>query len=151
MLSQLQKEDTAMPDGCANTHIADRNWLPLTPLTGSLVKRANMTGFDDEHARMTGLPIGTGVTKCHDNEGNWVMLRATTAIFNSKSNLTLLSNYQMREAGLIVDDITKRHLKDLTSHGTHCMHDPNSGHTIPFITKSGLPAFRVHKPTMNEH
>ena len=72
------------------------------------------------------------------------------SFFNSKSNLTLLSNYQMREAGLLVDDITKMHLKDLTGYGTHCMHNPNSVHTIPFITKSGLPAFRVCKPTMNE-
>ena len=56
----------------------------------------------------------------------------------------------MRESGLIVDDVTKRHLKDPNQHGTHQLHCVKTGTTIPFTTKAGLPTFKMSKPTMNE-
>ena len=57
----------------------------------------------------------------------------------------------MREAGLIVDDATKHHFKDKDGgDGTHCLHCPRTGITIPFSTKAGLPTFQVTKPSMSE-
>ena len=59
MMTQKEREHDAMADGCANSHIGNLNdWLPLTPLVGLLVKHANVTGFDTEHARKNNLPIG---------------------------------------------------------------------------------------------
>ena len=152
MMNQQEREHDAMADGCANSHIGNLNdWLPLTPLVGPLVKHANVTGFDTEHARKNNLPIGVGATKTLDQNQQPVLLRATHITFNESSTMTLLSNCQMRESGLIVDDVTKRHLKDPNQHGTHQLHCVKTGTTIPFTTKAGLPTFKMSKPTMNEH
>ena len=52
--------------------------------------------------------------------------------------------------GIIVDDVSKRHLKDPSSKGTHSIHFPN-GHVIDLQTRGALSTFKVSKPTMEEY
>ena len=79
------------------------------------------------------------------------MVRAKHLIFNATSPHTLLSTYQMRELGVIVDDVSKRHLKDANTKGTHSISFPRQGHTISLTTKGALPTFPVTKPTLAEY
>ena len=72
-------------------------------------------------------------------------------IYNETSTHTLLSTYQMQEMGIIVDDVSKHHLKDEGTHGTHSMKFPGSEHALDLETRGALPTFRVMKPTMEEY
>ena len=40
-------------------------------------------------------------------------------VINASSHHTLLNPYQMRELGMIVDDVSKRYLKSANEYGTH--------------------------------
>ena len=143
--------DLCIPDGGADSHVGGRTWLPLTPLSGPLVKFANVTGFDEHSAKKFGLPIITGVTKTVNEKGDTILLRAKHLIYNATSPHSLLSTYQMRELGIVVDDVTKRHPKDLTTHGTHSITFPKANHVIELATKGALSTFDVEKPTMQEY
>ena len=138
-------------DSGADSHVGGSSWLPLTALSGPLVKFANVIGFDHKSNKKLGLPIVTAVTKNVNNEGETIFLRAKHLIYNASSHHTLLSTYQMRELGIIVDDIPKRHLRDTSTYGTHSITFPKSRHVIPLSTKSAIPSFTVTKPTLSEY
>ena len=146
-----QTQDLCIPDGGADSHVGGKTWLLLTPLSGPTVKFANVTGFDEEAAKKYGLPIVTAVTKTVNSEGTEIMLRAKHLIFNASSPHTLLSTYQMRELGIIVDDVSKRHLKDGGTMGSHSISFPTSGHIIDLTIKGALSTFPVSKPTVYEY
>ena len=111
--------DLCIVDTGADSHVGGRYWLPLTPLSGPLVQFSTVTGFDGGAGKKHDLPIVEAVTKVTLNNGTSTLLRAKHLIFNEKSPHTLLSTYQMRELGMVVDDVHTRHLKDLGSFGTH--------------------------------
>ena len=117
-------QDLCIPDGGADSHVGGRTWLPLSPLSGPNVKFANVTGFDEEAAKKFGLPIIAAVLNTVNTEGKEILVRAKHLIFNASSPHTLLSTYQIRELGVIVDDVSKRHLKDEDTNGTHSISFP---------------------------
>ena len=143
--------DLCITDGGADSHVGGRTWLPLTPLSGPTVKFANVTGFDEESAKKFGLPIVQAVIKATSTDGQTIMLRAKHLIYNASCPHTLLSTYQMRELGLIVDDVSKRHLKDAVSNGTHSITFPQSDKSIDLTTRAALSTFSVSKPTLQEY
>jgi hypothetical protein len=151
MLVNYTQDDLCIPDGGADSHVGGRTWLPLTPLSGPNVKFANVTGFDEESARKFNLPIVAAVLKTVNEEGKEIFLRAKHLIFNATSAHTLLSTYQMRERGIIVDDVSRRHLKDETTNGTHTITFPSEGHVINLTTRGALSTFSVSKPTLSEY
>ena len=118
-------------------------------LSGPNVKFANVTGFDEEAAKKFGLPIVAAVLKTVNTEGKEIMMRAKHLIFNATSPHTLLSTYQMRELGIIVDDVSKLHLKDRDNNGTHTISFPIQGHSINLTTKGALSTFPVTNPTLS--
>ena len=115
------------------------------------IQFANVTGFDEEAAKKFGLPIVSAVLKTVNTEGKEIMIRANHLIFNATSPHTLLSTYQMRELGVIVDDVSKRHLKDKDTNGTHSISFPSQGHSINLTTRGALSTFHVTKPTLSEY
>lgn len=100
-------EDLCIPDVGADSHVRGRTWLPLCGLTGPKTKYANVTGFDENLAKKSGLPIISAVTKTINPKGEEIFLRAKHLIYNHTSKHTLLSTYHMREIGHIVDDVSK--------------------------------------------
>jgi len=143
-------DDLSIPDGGADSHVVGKAWLLLTPLSGPGVKYANVVGFDEQSAKKFGLPIVSSVTKATTTTGKTIFLRALHSIYNGTSPHTLLSNYHMREVGLIVDDVSKRHLKDANTYGSHSIQTPQ-GHVIELRTRGALPTFNVSKPTIEEY
>ena len=100
-------QDLCIPDGGADFNVGGKTWLPLTPLSGPNVKFENVTGFDEEAAKKFGLTILTAVLKTINTDGKEIMMRAKHLIFNATSTHNLMSTYQMRELGVIVDDVSK--------------------------------------------
>jgi len=143
-------QDLSVADSGADSHVVGKAWLILTPTSGPGVRYANVIGFDEHSAKKFGLPIVSSVTKAITSTGKTVFLRALHSIYNATSPHTLLSNFEMREVGLIVDAVTKRHLKDSNTYGTHSIQTP-SGHVIDLKTRGALPTFDVSKPTLEEY
>ena len=130
MLPHVETEALGVPDGGADSVIGGPVWLVLTPLSGPLVKFANVIGFDAAAAKKTGLPITAGATKAVAASGKVLMLRAKHMICNPTSPHTSLSTHQMRQAGVIVDDAAKHHKKDEFNNGTQAMHFPEKGERL---------------------
>ena len=124
--------------------------MPLTPLSGPTVQFANVVGFDEQSAKKCGLPIISGVVKVVNSNGKSIFMRAKHLIYNAPSPHTLFSNYHMRELGIIMDDVSKRHLRDVETHGTHSIKFSN-GHVIDLKTRCALPTFSVSKRTLEEY
>ena len=61
--------DTCIVDSGADSHVGGNAWLPLTPISGPLVKTANVIGFDESSTCKTGLPIIAAVTKVETEHG----------------------------------------------------------------------------------
>ena len=74
--------DLCIIDGGADSHIGGRTWLPLTPLSGPLVKYANVIGFDEKSAKKLGLPIIQAVTKVILPNRERMLLHAKQLIYN---------------------------------------------------------------------
>ena len=149
MLSHV-KEQICIPDGGADSHVGGMSWLPLTPTSGPLVKFANVIGFDSESARKSGLPIVAAITKVQTTDGTEIILRAKHLVYNGSSPHTLLSTFQMRETGAIVDDVSKRHHKDAVQKGTHSIRFPQ-GHVIELKHRAVLSTFESSLPTLEEY
>ena len=151
MLAHVEAKALGVPDGGADSVIGGPVWLVHTPLSGPLVKFANAISFDATVAKKTGLPIIAGAAKAVAASGKVLMLRAKHMICNPTSPHTLLSTHQMRQAGVIVDDVAKHHRKDEHTLGTQAMHFPEKGEKIDFHLKAALFTFELQKPTMEEH
>jgi hypothetical protein len=67
-------------------------------------------GFNEFVARKTGLPIVTGITKVTlpDRKG-CILLQSHESVYNKGSQTTLLSEFQLRDRGCIVDNAFKGH------------------------------------------
>jgi len=141
--------DLCITDGGADSHVGGKAWLPLTPLSGPTVKFANVIGFDEQAARKNNLPIIAAVTLAETKDGKTIMLRAKHLIYNSPSNHTLLANFQMRQLGIIVDDVHENHWKSPGEKGTHSIMFPD--HTIGLTTRNALSTFKISKPTMDQY
>ena len=97
-------------DGGADTHVLGVSWLKLftanknTPLV-------DVIGFDNQTGRKNNLPISPHATKTTDMNGREIILVVAHGVGNPSSKHTLLCSYQMREMGIIVDDVHTRHVK----------------------------------------
>ena len=83
-------------------------WLPLFNEDASTPK-ADIIGFDDKAARKYNLPIGPHATKVRDRNNRIIILRVQHGVSNNTTDHTLLCIFQMRELGIIADDIHKDH------------------------------------------
>ncbi len=64
---------------------------------------------------------------------------------------SLYSNYQMREYGIVVDDVATKHVKDSQGNkGTQSLHIPNGGPKLPLAIADALPVMTIRKPTEEE-
>ena len=140
--------DLCIVDSGADSHVGGKAWLPLSPLSGPLVQTANVIGFDEASTKKTGLPIISAVTKVETQNGI-MLLRAKHLIYNHSSKQTLLSTFQMRQRGIIVDDVSKEHWKAPNEKGTQSLTFPNT--SIDLVLRAALFTFKVSKPTMEEY
>ena len=90
-------------DGGADTCVLGVGWRPIS----MTVRKAHVTGFDNRCKTANALPIGSAVTMV-DTEDGPVMLLVHEAVIN-EGGISLLSSFQIRDYGLVVDDTGKMH------------------------------------------
>ena len=136
-------------DAGADTHVVGNTWKPLFEIT-EMTPRADVIGFDTNAARKKGLPIGAYATKTNTSDGKSIILRVKHAVGNASSPHTLLCTFQIRELGIIVDDVSKNHQIDLTGNkGTQSI-TFKDGTKINLRCRHTLMSFKTSLPTQLE-
>ena len=97
----------AISDGGADSCILGMNAKVLS-YTGRF---ANLVGYDPNTTRKEKVPIVTALikVKSSSNEHFPILLKVHEAPYNPLSPITLLSEYQIREYGLVIDSVAKKH------------------------------------------
>ena len=99
-------EPVAFVDRGADSCIGGIGWTPIA-YTGH---KANLVGYDDRHTKKSGLDICTLATKVRPNSDEApILLVAHEMIYNPGSSTSLISEYQVREHGCVVDSISHKH------------------------------------------
>jgi hypothetical protein len=93
-------------DGGADTCVLGKGWEVISTHKS---RRANVVGFDHESAIIRNLPIVNAMTTIDLLNGQSILLVIREAIYNGSSSHTLLSEFQLREFGIIIDSICHRH------------------------------------------
>ena len=116
-------------------------------------KKANILGFDTNYAKKKDCLIGSMALKVQLRDGNFAILIFHQAVQNAGSNVTLLSEYQMREHGTLVDP-TPRHHKtcDNKTYGTQCMWlDPTDSNTkLDLIIQGAITGLKYYQCTQED-
>ena len=148
-LARNGKSPLSIIDGGADTHVLGMAWLPLFTKHANTPK-ADIIGFDDKDGRKHNLPIGPHATKVRDRNNRLIILRVQHGISNNTAKHTLLCTFQMRERGIIVDDVHLNHHKSNSGEkGTQSI-EFKDGTIIDLFCKSALMTFDIEKPTWNE-
>src|SRR5687768_857289 len=110
----------AISDGGADSCILGMN-AKVISYTG---RYANLVGYDPNTTRTEKVPIVTALikVKSSSNEQHPIFLKVHEAPYNPLSLMTLLSDYQIREHGLVIDSVAKKHLASQGTYGTQTFH-----------------------------
>ena len=97
----------AISDGGADSCVLG-NMAKVLEYTG---RHANLVGYDPKTTRTDKVPIVTALIKANPSSIGQlpVLLKVHEAPYNALSPITLLSKYQIREYGLIIDSVAKKH------------------------------------------
>jgi hypothetical protein len=112
-------------------------------------RKANIVGFDETIAQKNGLPIVTAYCVVVIPDGTRVLLRAYEAVYNKGSAVSLLSEYQSRHHGCVVDSVSKCHKLNESAFGTQSF-QPTDNIVIPFDLRGCLMAFEHNLPTRKD-
>jgi hypothetical protein len=83
----------------------------------------------------------------HDKD---YLIVAEETVRNEGSTTSLLSEFQMRENGIVVDSTSLQHTGIDSNPGTQCIVFHTEGITIPLYARSALITCIVRKPTDEE-
>ena len=118
---ELIKEHLVISDTGADSYLAGDGWLMLYDPNGPCVPCVNVVGYCQQSTRQNGLTMGPMCMKASIRGGQTKFIFGVQMIANIKSNHSLVTPYQLRELGFLVDDVSKRHLKGPGEYGTQCI------------------------------
>jgi hypothetical protein len=153
MNAQSNGQHHTISDGGADTWILGCGWRVLSQTQ----RFANVVGFDSNYAKKKQLPIvvAAAVTKNDLNED--VLLVVFEGVHNADSNVSLMSEYQTRETGNMIDSVARHHKHPDGSDGGQQMRliQPMDGSslaetTIPLHIRNALMTFPHREPTDDE-
>ena len=128
----------AIADGGADCCITGLN-ARIVHYTG---RNATLIGYDPATTKSEKTPIVTADLKVMAHNGIPVILRIHETPYNHGSPITLLSEYQIREFGLIIDSVATKHKLSNDRHGTQRLVLNDYVH-IPFVDRGGLMGFEI--------
>ena len=119
-----EKYHISFLDCGADTCVLGKGWEVLSIHNS---RRANVVGFDHEAAIKRNIPIVSAITALDLPNQSSILLVVHECIYNETSNHSLLSEFQLREFGIILDSTCHRH------GGTQqmVMQDGSESRTIP--------------------
>ena len=105
---------------------------------------ASLIGYDPKSTTSGRVPIVTALLKVRSSSvGNHpVLLKIHEAPINEKSPITLLSEYQIREHGLVIDSVARKHKSIHGKSGTQCF-CVSSEVFVDFEDRGGLLGFEL--------
>ena len=140
-------------DGGADTWILGKGWRVLFHTK----RYANLIGFDRKHAKKNGLPIVNGAAVVTTSTGEEIIVIVNQGVLNESSEITLMSEYQTREYGNVIDSVSKKHAHwDGTTKGHQAMllkypSDVEGEEVmLDFDVNSALMTFNHREPTDEE-
>jgi hypothetical protein len=140
-----EKYHISILDGGADTCVLGKGWEILSIHSS---RRANVVGFDHETAIKRNLPIVSAITALDLPNGQSVLLLVHEGIYNETSNHSLLSEFQLREFGIVIDSICHRH------GGAQQMIIKDNNHidilTIPLDLAGCMVHFKHRLPTVED-
>lgn len=130
----------AIADGGADSCIVGK-YAKVLSYTGHF---ASLYGYDPETTNKKNFPIVTALMKARSSstDGHPILLKIPEAIYNSQSPITLLSEYQIREHGLVIDSIAKKHMSAHGKRGTQRF-QVNPWVHIDLEDREGLMGFEI--------
>ena len=105
---------------------------------------ASLVGYDPNTTKTEKVPIVSAYLKARSSsiENHPVLLKVHEAPYNPQSPITLLSEYQIREYGLVIDSVTRKHKSAHGVPGTQSFQLDN-GVYINFEDRGGLMGFEL--------
>ena len=103
---------------------------------------ATLVGYDPKHTRSKRIPIVTAYVKVRAHNGIPVLLKINEAVYNEGSPVTLLSEYQMRDHGYVVDSVAAKHKSSPNTYGTQRLILNDVVH-VPFEDRGGIMGFEI--------
>ena len=150
LMSDRQDHGLTCMDGCANAGVIS-TWTHHIDHTVPN-RKANLLGAQSNF-KSKGLSIGTGITTLlsplDPNKPVCLLVHNEACIHDDPTSL--YSNCQMREHGIVVDDVATKHVKDSQGNkGTQSIHIPNGGPKLPMAIADALPVMTIRKPTQEK-
>jgi hypothetical protein len=150
MIGLVQGKDNqflAVTDNGADTTVMGDGWLILGDIERA--PRANLVGFDKD-AKKKGLPIISGAIKVRLDDNKSVILRVHQGVYNAGSRTTLISEFQVRNHGLILDSVSAKHRAHVDGDkGTQAFW-LSDDQKLPLKVKGGLMTFAFCTPTWDD-
>ena len=138
-----EKYHISILDDGADTCVLGKGWEVLSIHNS---RRGNVVGFDHEAAIKRNLPIVSAITALDLPNGSSILLVVHQCIYNETSKHSLLSEFQLREFGIIIDSTCHRH------GGTQkiVIQDGSESLTVPLELAGCMVHFKHRIPTSEE-
>ena len=128
-----------IPDGGADSCVVGR----LAFVKWYTGRFAYIVGYDPANTQPKKVPIVTAYLKVRSlPHGIIVILEVNEAPFNEGSPITLISEYQVREYGLVIDSVASKHKSIGGTYGTQRLY-LNDVVSLPFEDKGGIMGFEI--------
>jgi hypothetical protein len=134
-------------DNGADTCVVGTGWKVIATTT----RKANLVGFDSNYARKKGLPIVTADTVVRLQDSSEAIIRAHETVYNEGSPTTLISEFQVRTKGLVLDSVHKDHTASIDGRKGTQSFFLTEDKMIPLIMKGGLMTFEHHEPSEEDY
>jgi Reverse transcriptase (RNA-dependent DNA polymerase) len=105
-------------------------------------RHAYLVGYDPATTRSAKIPIVSGYVKVMSQIHIPIVLQINEAPYNATSPVTLLSEYQARDYGTIIDSVSRRHKTISGTLGTQRMMVSPDVY-VPFVDRGGLMGFEI--------
>jgi hypothetical protein len=137
----------AVSDNGADKTVMGDGWLILGDT--ATAPGANLVGFDKD-AKKKGLPILSGAVKVKLDNGESIILRVHQGVYNAGSSTTLISEFQVRDHGLILDSVCTRHRAHPDGNKGTQTFWLSEDQRLPLHVRGGLMTFAFSKPSWEE-
>jgi len=102
----MENQSLAIVDGGVDTTVIGSKGFHIVATDPS--RTATIVGYDPNVTKRRELPIVSGIT-VFDLPTGPLLVMINEAIFNKHAEATILSEFQIREHGMLVDSVAKRH------------------------------------------
>ncbi len=114
----------------------------MAHVVGYTGRFATLVGYKPDSTATPLVPIATVMVLARSHTGIPVILKIHEAPYIESNPIMLISEYQVREYGLVIDSTSKRHKAPNGQYGTQRFNISEDVH-IPFVDRGGLMGFEV--------